>query len=233
VDQQAGTGAATSTPTTFLRRHQRLLIGGAVLVAVYLVAAATVLPSWLVSMSASTADADTKLAAITATRTALLDAITPIVVLFGGIAALLNYQETAEQNRRANERAEKERDEERRLRRAEVYVDFVRACERQGSIAADLYYTAANHPRIVERRDAVVQASGAVAFAHDRVRLLGADEVQAAASNLHKHCGEIGTVALAFPKASKEEWTRVWVTDYALHYKTFLDASRADLALTR
>jgi hypothetical protein len=58
----------------------------------------------------------------------------PMALLVGGIAAFLNYQETVDQNRRINGRARieraqarRERDEVRRVRRAEVYAEFLSA----------------------------------------------------------------------------------------------------------
>src|SRR2546430_10531240 len=101
------TGLASSGGSGYVRGHWRSLVGSEILIFVVLVygyAAAAVLPQLLVSLTADKADANTQLTAVTSTRGALLGLIAPVVLLFGGIAAILNYQETTEQNRRANER---------------------------------------------------------------------------------------------------------------------------------
>lgn len=203
------------------------------LLVTYVVAAATMLPPWLVALTAGKADANTQLNAVSSTRAALLGVVTPIVLLFGGIAALLNYQETAEQNRRTNERAEKERDEERRLRRANVYADFTGAVERCAAAALVVFIASPENANYLAYLTELNTERRAVMAAHDRVRLLGADVVQAAASDIRTQSGTFAKAAMVSPKVAEDEWERVWSIEYSAHYFAFLNAARTDLEPTR
>jgi len=234
MSQQAPSSAATTVPQSFLQRHRNLLIGGALLLAAYVVAAATLIPPWLVSLTAGKADANTQLSAVTSTRAALLGAVTPIVVLFGAIAAFLNYQETADQNRRTNERAEKERDEARRIRRANTYANLLVGCADCVTAAENLYFAKPADENYVSLMSMLVDKRHSMDFADDQVMLLGSDSVQAPAKELNRHIGEeIVTNAFKQPRLAIDEWKRRRVTEYAQRYKAFLDAARADLAPTR
>jgi hypothetical protein len=156
----------------------------------YVVAAATVLPPWLVSLTAGKTDANTQLNAVTSTRAALLAVVTPAVLLLAGFAALLNYRETAEQNRRTNERAEKERDEERRLRRANVYADLLGSCGECVTAAENLYFAQPTDGNYGSLMSSLLDKRHAMDLADDRVMLLGSDDVQPYAKELNRHVGE-------------------------------------------
>lgn len=255
MNQPSQPNAVITARPTFWRRHLRLLVGIAVfvlLVVIYVYAALTMLPQWLVSMTAGKADPDTQLNAVTNTRTALLGIVTPIAVLVGGIAAFLNYQETAEQNRRTNELARRERDETsaqnshvnemarlerdeiRRVRRATVYADLLRACNDCVDAAEALHYDDPPGPDYLLHLRTNLEMRTAMDVAHDRVMLLGSDAVQASAQKLDLHCGvEIATKANFRPRLSSEEWTRIRITEYVPLSRAFMDAARDDLAPTR
>lgn len=99
----------TSIPETHVsdrplwwRRHWRLLSGLAlVVVLAYTIAAATVLPAWIIAINAPRVDESNRLRAIVDTRGALLGLLAPLVVSIGAVAAFLNYRENSYQNRRA------------------------------------------------------------------------------------------------------------------------------------
>lgn len=216
-----------------------------VLVLAYVVGAATLLPQWIVSLNAGTADANTQLNAVTSTRGALIGILTPLVIVIGGIAAFRNYQEVRAQNTRTNALILIDHDETRRLRRAEVYAGLTSACQESWAAAnavfnADrdnvnflfdagreahnyLWYVSTNSEKI-----------GVINLAQDRVMLLGADTVQMSAANLVLHCQkEIAAKAALTPRVSDEEWRRNTVTEYVRLHRAFVDAARSDLAPTR
>jgi hypothetical protein len=226
------------------RRWQLLLVVVLVLLA-YSYAAVVDLPPWIVSLTAGKADANTQLNAITSTRGALLGILTPLVVLIGGIVGLLNFQEIRAQNAVTNERARIERDETRRLRRAEVYAGLASAChacwEASSTVfnfdpeTVNLLYQARevdhNYLWYLSTKD---EKSAAMDLAHDQVILLGVDAVQASAFDLVLHChAEIAMKAGVRPKVSDEEWRRIAATEYKRLQRAFVDAARKDLALTR
>jgi hypothetical protein len=226
----------------------RLAVGGGVLVLLaYAVAAVTVLPEWVVSSGHSSADAAAKLNAITTTRVALLGVLTPVVVIIGGVVAGLSYGETVRHNRRSDESA-------RRLRRAEVYVELLTACDECVTAADEFYHlermdqeefsrlraeidTTAGMAGVDERvrayrsrMDALMYKRLAMERVADRVTLLGSDEVQPAASALALYIDvEITTNAAKNPKLPEEEWRRIRITDFAPIYKAFLAVDRSDL----
>lgn len=201
----------------------------------YSYAAVIDLPTWIVSLTAGKADANTQLNAVTSTRGALLGILTPLVVLIGGIVGLLNFQEIRAQNSLTNERAQTERDEARRLRRADGYADLISACSASWAAALDRYSddqqdadTQLGHIK------ALRETRAAMDLAHDRVMLLGSDVVQASAAALTRHLGvEIVTRSNKKPRLSDADWTRISITEYAPLYKAFIDAARDDLAPTR
>lgn len=216
-----------------------------VLAIVYVVAAITALPQWIVSLTAGQADANTQLNAVTSTRGALLGILTPVVIVIGGIAAFRNYQEVREQNIRTNALTLLDRDETRRLRRAELYAALVSACQGCWETSVALFhadrdnvnflYDAGrmdhNYLWFADEKD---QKSRAMNLAHERVMLLGTDAVQDSAIALVLHCHkEISAKALAKPKVTDEEFRRVTVPEYNLLQRAFLDAARSDLAVTR
>jgi hypothetical protein len=201
----------------------------------YAYEAVTVLPQWIVSLTAGKADANTQLNAVTSTRGALLGILTPLVIFIGGIVGLLNFQEFRAQNVLTNDRATTERDETRRMRRAEVYADMISACNAALDASLDRYYgdvqDAATQLLYLET---LGKTRAAMDLAHDRVRLLGSDSVQASAQELNRHLGaEIVTKSNAKPKLSAADWKRISVVEYAPIYKAFVEAARADLAPTR
>jgi hypothetical protein len=160
--------------------------------------------------------------------------VTPIVVLFGGLAALLNYQETAHQNRRSNERAENERDEERRVRRANVYADLLLACSECVTAAEDLYFAEPADENYSSLMRALVEKRHAMDLADDRVMLLGSDDAQLSARELNEHIGlEVVTKAYTQPRIELADWKKGRVIGYATRYKAFLSAARKDLSPTR
>src|ERR1700686_5239855 len=122
------------------RRRWQLLLDVALVLVAYCYAAVADLPPWIVSLTASKADANTQLNAVTSTRGALLGILTPLVVLIGGVVGLLNFREIRGQNALTNERAQTERDEARRLRRAEVYADLIGACSASWGAALDRHH---------------------------------------------------------------------------------------------
>jgi hypothetical protein len=215
-------------------RRWLLLLVGVLLVLVYLYAAVTTLPQWIVSISAGKADANTELNAVTSTRAALLGIVTPLVIVFGGIAGVLNYQEVRSQNRRANALALVENDERRRVRRAEVYAEFLSACHACVEAAYTVYLADRADADYLSHLIAIREKRAAMELSCDRVRMLGADTLQEPARDLNRHCGvEIATKASARRKLSDEEWKRIVVTEYAPLYVAFIDATRRDLAPTR
>ena len=216
------------------RRWQLLLVVVLVLLA-YSYAAVVDLPPWIVSLTAGKADANTQLNAVASTRGALLGILTPLVVLIGGIVGLLNFQEIRAQNALTNDRARTERDETRRLRRAEVYADLISACNASWLAAHDRYYgDQQDVPTQLEFIKALHEKRAAMDLAHDRVRLLGSDAVQTSAGALNWHLGAaIITKANAKPKLSEVDWNRISVTEYAPLYRAFTEAARDDLAPTR
>lgn len=224
---------------TWWRRHWRLLVFGVLVLLAYVVAATTVLPQWIVSLSAGQADANTQLSAVINTRAALLGILTPVVFVVVGIAAFLNYRETTEQNRRTSELARLERDEARRLRRVDAYAELLSACEHCVFAADDVYYAKREDPDDLQQRmpllvKTLLEKRAAMDFAADRVKLLGSDEVLVPANDLDMHCGkEIATKAAARLKLSDEEWKSIRVTEYGVRYWAFLAAARSDLAPTR
>ena len=119
------------------RHHWLVLVLSAVgligLVA-YAVLAATVLPVWIVSVSATTADENHRLDAIVNTRGALLGVLAPVVVAIGAVAAFLNYRETSAQNRRT---VELSRDTLDVTRRGQLTDRFTRAIEQLGQTGED------------------------------------------------------------------------------------------------
>src|ERR1700694_583935 len=135
MNKQAQPEALIKAPG-FWRRHWRLLVAVGVfllLVLVYVYAALAVLPQWLVRMSGGNADANAQLNAVTNTRAALLGVVGPAVLLFGGVAAFLNYQETVDQ-----------RNESGRQRRARVDANFIEGSERCASAALTVFVTLNN-----------------------------------------------------------------------------------------
>src|ERR1700730_360207 len=217
------------------RGHWLLLLIGLIVLLAYGDLAAAVLPQRLVSLTAGTADASTQLNAVTSTRAALLGVFVPLVVLLGGIAAFLAYRETAGQNRHTNEQARQDRDETRRLRRAEVYAELLSACQQTWKAALELHTPERADPDyVLGLLHTNYEKRVAMDLAHDRVRLLGSDEVQASAIALTMHVGvEVVTRANAQPRLTEEEWTRITVTDYARLNRAFVNATRGDLAPTR
>jgi len=217
------------------RQRGLFLLAVVVVLLAYAYAALAMLPAWIVSLNAGTADANTQLTALTSTRGALLGILTPLVVLIGGVVGLLNFQEIRAQNALTNERARAERDETRRLRRAEVYADFLSACSAALGAALDRYYGDQQDARVqLDYVRALGTTRDAMDLAHDRVRLLGSDSVQASARELNRHLGaEIMTKSNAQPKLSEDDWKRISVTEYAPIYRAFTEAARDDLAPTR
>jgi uncharacterized protein YjbI with pentapeptide repeats len=112
----------------WIRRHWPLIAAiGIFLALMYVVAATTVLPPWIVSLSAGGADDNTRLNAVTNTRSALLSLLAPLAVVVGGVAALLNYRTTTAQNR-----------EQLQLqRRGQVTERFTKAIEQLGQSGAN------------------------------------------------------------------------------------------------
>lgn len=230
----------------FWRTHWRLILllaAGIVLLA-YAFVAATLLPQWFVSLTAGKADPNTQLNAVTNTRNALLGILTPLVILIGGLAALLNYQEVRRQNIRTDDLTLLDRDETRRLRRAEVYAGLTSACQETWDASSFVFHAdqdnvnslyeagreAHNYLWYVITRS---EKSAAMNIAHDRVMLLGADSVQPSAANLVLNCHQIAAKALITPKVSDEEWRGITITEYNQLHRAFLDAARGDLAPTR
>jgi uncharacterized protein YjbI with pentapeptide repeats len=113
---------------SWIRRHWRPTAAtGIFLVLVYVVAATTVLPPWIVSLSAGGADDNTRLNAVTNTRSALLSLLAPLAVVVGGVAALLNYRANSAQTR-----------EQLQLqRRGQVTERFTKAIEQLGQSGAN------------------------------------------------------------------------------------------------
>jgi len=223
--------------------RRRWLVG--LLVLAYLVVAVSVLPQLIVSLTAGKADANTQLNAVTSTRAALLGLLTPLVIVLGGVVGFLNFQEIRAQNALTNDRARAERDETRRLRRAEVYAGLTSACQECWEASNAVYnadrdnvntvYDAGReaHPYLWYV-SAISEKSGDLNLAHDRVMLLGADAVQASAVNLVLHCHkEIAAKAGKTPKVSEEEWQRNAIVEYNRLHRAFLDAARSDLEPTR
>jgi hypothetical protein len=211
------------------RRRWVLLVGILALLA-YVVLATLWLPQWVVSSTAGHADANTQLNAVTNTRGALLSLLVPVVIVIGGVAALLNYQEGREQNQRTNDLARAERDETRRLHHAELYAELLSATHSCLKAALDLYNADRNDAVFHSYLSANTEKRAAMDLSADRVMLFGSEAVHAAARDLSRYCGaEIATKANSTPKPSDEEWRRITVTDYAPIYRAFIDAARADL----
>ena len=85
------------------RQHKLLVLSIAlagIVLLIYGVAAATVLPVWIVSHDAGNVNETDRLSAIVNTRSALLGVLGPLVVTIGGVVDLLNYLETSAHNRR-------------------------------------------------------------------------------------------------------------------------------------
>jgi hypothetical protein len=182
-------------------RHRWPVLFGLLVLLAYLVAAITLLPRWIVSLTAGIADANTQLNAVTNTRGTLLGILTPVVIVVGGIVALLNYREVREQNQRTNDLGRKERDEMRRVRRAEVYAEFLRACDDCWDAANDLHH-ADRDEMDVDSFLTLLRANrekrATMDRSHNRVMLLGSDAAQASASDLMRHCG-VAMVSKARP----------------------------------
>jgi hypothetical protein len=196
----------------------------------YVVLAIVWLPQWVVSWTAGQADVNTQLNAVTNTRGALLSLMVPVVIVLGGVAALLNYQEGREQNQRANDLARAERDETRRMHHAQLYAELLGACHGCLQAATDLYNADRNDPGYLSTLRVNAEKRAAMDLSADRVMLFGSNAVQAAARDLNRHCGaEIATKANSTPRPSDDEWRRITVTDYAPIYRAFIDAARADL----
>jgi hypothetical protein len=211
----------------------------------YLVLAVLVLPQWIVSLSPSAADANTQLNAVTNTRGTLIGILAPLVIVIGGIAAFRNYQEVRAQNIRTNALTLIDRDETRRVRRADVYAALMSACHDCWEAAIALHLADRESTDFLHRAEPErpshfwylqtnAEKSVAMDAAHDRVRLLGSDAVQVSALDLVLYChAEIVLKAQAVPKLSDEEWQRSTGADYQRRRHTFLDAARTDLAPTR
>src|SRR5262249_24358869 len=116
------------------------------------VLAATILPGWIVSVSAIRADENHRLDAIVNTRSALLGVLAPVVVAIGAVAAFLNDRvaasnlaETAAQNRRTYELSQQALEENQRqnrdtldeTRRAQLTERFTKAIDQLGQMADD------------------------------------------------------------------------------------------------
>jgi uncharacterized protein YjbI with pentapeptide repeats len=112
-----------------LRRWIPLIVLGVIVLLTYSAFAATVLPAWIVDLSAGPkVDDNTRLNAIVNTRDALLAVLAPIVVAIGAVAAFLNYRETAAQDRRTLELAS----------RGQVTERFTTAVNQLGSMQLDI-----------------------------------------------------------------------------------------------
>ena len=247
---------------TWLRRHWRpltlaLLLVLLTLLVAYAVAAIFVLPQWIVHRTAGKADGNSQLAAVTATRSALLGILTPVVVVVGGIAAFLNYWETVRQNVRAaglaredrdearrlrhadDELAHQDRDEARRLRRADVYAEFFAACEELMEVTSILYFTHRDQTdlKLIQEYTQYIllarEKSRATELAIERVRLLGSDSVGLAAADLRIHLATMYSKVLADKKPSARAWTRLRSAEYLGYWSTALAAAREDLRPTR
>lgn len=197
----------------------------------YIYEAAIVLPQWIVSLSASTADPNTQLNAVTNTRGALLGILTPLVIVIGGIVALLNYREVRDQNRRTNDQARAEREETRRVRRGEVYAELLSACHDCMYAAIALY--------LADERDAAygsyvksnIESRAAMDLSQYRLIMLGAEPVRSAALAFTSHCGLVmATKAGARPKLPMDEWLRITGVEYANFQFEFVMAAQRDLA---
>src|SRR5260370_14246556 len=85
------------------RQHKLLMLSitlAGIVLLIYGVAAATVLPVWILSHDAGNVNEADRLSAIVSTRSALLGVLGPLVVAIDGAVAVLNYRETSAHNRR-------------------------------------------------------------------------------------------------------------------------------------
>jgi hypothetical protein len=218
------------------RLRGRTIAAVGVFLVAYCALAATLLPVWIVNLSAAGADVNTLLNAIVSTRAALLGVLMPAVVAFGGWAAYLNYRETTEHNRRTYGLAWEERDDSRIQRRAEVYVQFLSACERAIFVAQDVYSNRPKDPGMVGTAEYIrqlavmVETNEAMESAAYRVVLLGAETVKPPVIALTNHVGkEIVPRATARPQLTDQEWTRIRVVEYGTFLRAVLDATERDL----
>jgi hypothetical protein len=187
--------------------NRRTLEQGILVLLVYALAAITVLPLLIVSLSGDSHDATVHLNAIIATRGTLLGVLGPMAVVLGGIAAVRTYQGARAENIRT--------------KRAETYANFLSACSE--------YWQAAR----IQNINAMDEKRAAMDLAHARLMLLGPDTVQAAAKALVNHTSaEVATKAIAEPRPSETEWNRL-TTEHESLYQSFLDAARKDLASIR
>jgi hypothetical protein len=233
--------ASVTEPVPWLYRHWRA-VGSVLLLLLlaYVIAAMHVLPQWLVDLSAGNADANTKLTAVDNTRGALLGILTPIVIVLGSVAAFLNFRETRRQNESADRLAQQDRDEGRRLRRAELYAAYMAAAVDLVNAATDAYHgrdfkeaQAGALGTHTERLLKLARQQQALEVVRDRLRLLGAEEVQSAADALLTHCIKLNRAAFAKEPPSEEEYMKLATADYAVYWLPFLNAARADLGPTR
>jgi hypothetical protein len=195
--------------------------------------AVTILPQWIISLSAGHADANTQLAAVTNTRGALLGLLTPLVIVIGGLAAILNYQEVHEQNLRINELSRAEREEARRVRRGELYAELLNACHECMYAAIALYLADEQGTDYGSYVKANVEMRAAMELAQYRVMMVGAEAVRLPALASTTHCGiVIATKAGATPKLSMDEWMRITGSDYAKVQFDFVMAARKDLTVS-
>lgn len=126
-------------------RWASLVAIGATALVAYVVASATVLPINIVSLDTEGASSDARLNAIADTRSALLGLLAPLAVVVGGIAALLSYRATAEQNRAVLEETRRQnlaiQEQDRSLlelqRRGQVTERFTKAIEQLGQRGAE------------------------------------------------------------------------------------------------
>ncbi len=152
---------------------------GALAVLAYVGAAASVLPGWIVSLTGGPdVDDKTRLKAVTDTRGALLGLLTPLAVVIGGIAALLNYQATAEQSNRT---VEHNRDLLEVQRRGQVTERFSKAIEQLGQNGND-------------RLDVRIGAVYAL------------EQIASESTDLHWPIMEVLTAYLRHHARAKEEW---------------------------
>jgi hypothetical protein len=180
---------------------------------VYLIAAIFVLPQWLVSVTAGNASSDARLNAITGTRGALIGLLTPLSVVFGGIAGLAAFQAFRE-----------------RKLHAEVYGDFLLACRECKDAVTALYLADPKDVNYGSYARTNVEKRAAMDRATDRALLLGSESVQAQARALNDYCGtEMATRAGLTPKVHEEEWRRATETGYDPVVAAFLAAARTDL----
>ena len=124
-------------------------------IAACIVVAAILLPQWIVSQSVGNADPNSRLNAVIATRGMILGVLTPVAVAVAGIAALLNYRETAGLNRRLYELAIRERGETRPLRRVDLYEQFLTACDNCKSAAWTVHHGDPHNPGYLAKLSAL------------------------------------------------------------------------------